>query len=151
MTRPDMNFDIHFECPRCAQPIDAPLELANELIDCPTCKEKIKVPARSQPKGAPKPTPAPPPAPVTPKSSQTVVSSQSSGGGSVFFVLAGIGLIIVGLFLVGSGLSGEADESTRLERSAIRETVYAVQYGTGFIVIALGLILEALNSILAKR
>jgi hypothetical protein len=41
--------DIHFECPKCAQPIDAPQELANQLIDCPTCKETIEVPRRSRP------------------------------------------------------------------------------------------------------
>jgi uncharacterized paraquat-inducible protein A len=51
--------DIHFDCPRCNQPIDAPGELANQLTECPTCKETIEVPLRSR---APKPQfSAPPP------------------------------------------------------------------------------------------
>src|SRR5436190_16431775 len=63
--------EIHFECPKCNQTLDAPEELATQLIECPTCKEPIEVPARSQRKEAPTPpeppTPAPTPtAPVTP-------------------------------------------------------------------------------------
>ena len=45
--------DIHFECAKCGQPIDAPEELASQLIECPTCKETIEVPARSQREQAP--------------------------------------------------------------------------------------------------
>jgi len=44
--------DIHFECPKCKQTLDAPEELAAQLIECPTCKETIEVPVRSQRKGA---------------------------------------------------------------------------------------------------
>jgi hypothetical protein len=36
--------DIHFECPNCAQPINALEELEGELIDCPSCDETIEVP-----------------------------------------------------------------------------------------------------------
>ena len=38
--------DIHFLCPKCSQAIDAPDELAGQLVDCPTCKETIEVPSR---------------------------------------------------------------------------------------------------------
>jgi DNA-directed RNA polymerase subunit RPC12/RpoP len=38
--------DIHFDCPKCGQTIDAPQEMAAELIDCPSCKEVIEVPVR---------------------------------------------------------------------------------------------------------
>jgi hypothetical protein len=41
--------DIHFECAMCKQSLEAPEELANQLIDCPTCKETIEVPIRSRP------------------------------------------------------------------------------------------------------
>jgi hypothetical protein len=58
--------DIHFECPKCAQTIDAPEELATQLIECPTCKETIEVPVRTQRKEAPKPPELPKPAPVPP-------------------------------------------------------------------------------------
>ena len=40
--------EIHFECPSCAQSINAPQELANQLIECPTCKNTIEVPACSR-------------------------------------------------------------------------------------------------------
>jgi uncharacterized protein YbjQ (UPF0145 family) len=41
--------EIHFECPRCNRPLDAPKELATQFIDCPNCKEVIEVPADSKP------------------------------------------------------------------------------------------------------
>jgi TM2 domain-containing membrane protein YozV len=41
--------NIHFECPKCQQTLDAPKELASQLIECPTCKETIEVPVRSKP------------------------------------------------------------------------------------------------------
>src|SRR5882672_3402347 len=40
--------DKHFECPKCAQTIDAPKELAGQLTECPTCKETIEVPIHSR-------------------------------------------------------------------------------------------------------
>jgi hypothetical protein len=45
--------DIHFYCPSCNQSLDAPGELANQLIECPTCKETIDIPARSRPRQPP--------------------------------------------------------------------------------------------------
>jgi hypothetical protein len=45
--------------------MDAPQELAAQLIDCPNCKETIEVPIRSQHNEPPKPPePAPKPAPA---------------------------------------------------------------------------------------
>lgn len=171
--------DIHFDCPKCKQTLDASEELAAQLIECPTCKETIEVPVRSSrptPQKPPEPAPkfASVPTPPTPVSSgkkksaaeatgyvagQAFASTQAALGGSsgvltffsIVFILASIGLVIVGLFLVGSGFSGEADEARRSEGSAIRQTVYAVQYGSGFIVIALGFVLSALTGILNKR
>jgi hypothetical protein len=53
---------IHFECPKCSQPIDAAGELASQLIECPICKETIEVPIRSRQATPPVPTlPQPPP------------------------------------------------------------------------------------------
>jgi len=49
--------EIHFECPKCNRPLDAPQELATQFIECPNCKEVIEVPARSKPT---KPPPVPP-------------------------------------------------------------------------------------------
>lgn len=46
--------DIHFQCAKCNQSIDAPDELANQLIECPTCNETIEVPPHKVP-GLPPP------------------------------------------------------------------------------------------------
>ncbi|HTR41497.1 MAG TPA: hypothetical protein VMH87_07765 [Pseudomonadales bacterium] len=40
--------DIHFDCPKCSQAIDAPQEMAAQLIDCPSCKEVIEVPIQNR-------------------------------------------------------------------------------------------------------
>lgn len=60
--------DIHFECPVCNQSLEAPEELANQLIECPTCRETIEVPTRSRPAksaggATPHQEPSPPPFP----------------------------------------------------------------------------------------
>jgi uncharacterized paraquat-inducible protein A len=51
--------DIHFECPKCTQSLDAPEELASQLIECPTCKETIEVPLRSRAAKPPASAPLP--------------------------------------------------------------------------------------------
>ena len=51
--------DIRFDCPQCSQSLEAPLDMAGELIDCPKCKSLIEVPRRSKsltPTVVPKPT-----------------------------------------------------------------------------------------------
>src|SRR5262245_47937261 len=40
--------DVHFECPKCKQPLDASVQLAGQLIECPTCNERIEIPVPSQ-------------------------------------------------------------------------------------------------------
>jgi len=106
--------DIHFECPKCKQTLDAPEELASQLIECPTCKETIEVPVRSQPKEAPrppeppKPTPVPPtPAPATPPKFELppIVVSRVGIALSIIAVLEFIGAPIAG-GIVGSGYHG---------------------------------------------
>ena len=36
--------DIEFACPSCGQTLEAPLELAGEKVDCPSCQEVMVVP-----------------------------------------------------------------------------------------------------------
>ena len=52
--------EIHFECPRCNQPLDAPQGLATQFIECSNCKQVIEVPAGNMPTKPPKPPPVPP-------------------------------------------------------------------------------------------
>jgi hypothetical protein len=64
--------DIHFECPKCGQTIDAPQEMAAQLVDCPACKETIEVPVRNRrvmPAGFTPPPTKPVSKPPTPKPS----------------------------------------------------------------------------------
>lgn len=37
--------DINFDCPHCAQNLEAPRDMAGLFIECPTCQKVIKVPA----------------------------------------------------------------------------------------------------------
>jgi hypothetical protein len=70
--------DIHFECPMCKQSLEAPEELANELIDCPTCKETIEVPVRSRlPQSSIQPSSSPS-GPATSVSQQTSIPPAAS-------------------------------------------------------------------------
>lgn len=36
--------DINFDCPGCGQNLDAPVEMAGEVITCPACQGEIVVP-----------------------------------------------------------------------------------------------------------
>jgi hypothetical protein len=53
--------DIHFDCPICNQSLEAPEDLANQLIDCPTCKTAIQVPSGSRRTEMNLESPTPPP------------------------------------------------------------------------------------------
>jgi hypothetical protein len=59
-------------------------------------------------------------------------------------------LVIAGLALILTGCSGELQESARRDGSAVRQTLYAVHYCTGFILLGLGTILELLIAIARK-
>lgn len=36
--------DLHFECSECRQPLEAPRDMAGEIIECPACRATIEVP-----------------------------------------------------------------------------------------------------------
>jgi hypothetical protein len=102
--------DIHFDCPKCSQTIDAPEELATQLIDCPTCKETIEVPARSCPSKPPVPAPPTPAAPA-PTSTPVVTSPpapkyryvEESGVALALYIIAGLEIFAAPIagFIVG--------------------------------------------------
>jgi Family of unknown function (DUF6232) len=74
---------IHFDCPNCTQSLDAPEELASQLIECPSCNETIEIPTRSRPS---KPAAAAPPATPRPPLLERSVRQDDE----VFFHEAGI-------------------------------------------------------------
>ena len=62
--------EINFDCPHCAQNLDAPDDLAGSVIDCPACGQEIIVPGTIiEEISAPPPirpsVSAPPPPPTT--------------------------------------------------------------------------------------
>ena len=83
--RTDFMPDIHFACPKCNQPIDAPEELANQLTECPTCKETIEVPVRS----------------LTQPPDSASFAASTSGDESVFFQSGNI-MVTNARFVIGA-------------------------------------------------
>jgi len=77
--------DIHFACPKCNQPIDAPEELANQLTECPTCKETIEVPVRS----------------LTPPPDSASFAASAPGNESIFFQSGNI-MVTNARFVIGA-------------------------------------------------
>ncbi len=37
--------EITFQCPKCNQKLEAPAEMAGEVIECPSCQSEITIPA----------------------------------------------------------------------------------------------------------
>lgn len=78
--------DIKFNCPGCKQSLEAPSDMAGQLIECPSCKRTIEVPpAPRVPRVENKPPPpvTPRPAPSPPRPLQTVgavVNCPACGG-----------------------------------------------------------------------
>jgi len=54
---------------------------------------------------------------------------------------------IIGICLVVNGCDGDTTESTKENGSAIRQCVYAIQYGSGFLLLGLAAIMELLRKI----
>ena len=40
--------DIEFSCPSCGQTLEAPEDMAGEVVECPGCQQQIAVPASSE-------------------------------------------------------------------------------------------------------
>jgi len=54
--------DIRFNCSGCGQTLEAPPEMAGDLVGCPSCGQELTVPAPA----APSPAPAAQGAPMCP-------------------------------------------------------------------------------------
>lgn len=116
--------DIRFDCPHCQQSIEAPDELANQLIDCPTCAQAIEVPVGPP---APEVEPAPiPPAPLTPTPIDAPAPAPGHGIFYYFFwgtasLIATLGILGLALELLGGFSMGLLD---KLKEIANRESVH---------------------------
>ncbi len=80
----------------CNQSLEAPEELANQLIDCPTCKETIEVPIRGRPAKVDVPSPPQPPLELPPK----LQSVQATEQGNLNAMLGIVGslILVLGVF-----------------------------------------------------
>ena len=67
----------------------------------------------------------------------------------ILFSNSSVIMFSIGCGLVFAGCKGELNEETNPEGSAIRQTVFALQYGFGFVMMALSLILGALRELKA--
>jgi len=80
-----------------------------------------------------------------------VQSPPAPEGESAFLLNFASGAIfVVGFLMMLWGCLGAVEESTQEERSAIRQGVYTLQFGFGFVILSLGLILRALVRLIRK-
>jgi hypothetical protein len=36
--------NVKFTCPHCRQPLEAPIDMGGEALDCPTCNKQLLIP-----------------------------------------------------------------------------------------------------------
>lgn len=77
-------------------------------------------------------------------------SQSSKKSAAILLDIASAVLFIIGCGMVFDGCAGDSAESLKENGSAIRQTVFAILYGSGFILMALSLILAALVRIIRK-
>jgi hypothetical protein len=46
--------DIRFECPACDQHLEAPMDMAGQDVECPSCQQLFVLPSPPRPSGSPK-------------------------------------------------------------------------------------------------
>jgi hypothetical protein len=130
-------------------------------VECPHCHFETIIFAR---KLQPLPVEEAPPAPQTPQEEEPTATTtvkvyrqgdvlpptpQEKKPTANLLRIGSIIMFLVGLALVIGGCGGDVEESARETGSAIRQTVYAVQYGAGFVLMMLSMILAALTRLIA--
>jgi NAD-dependent SIR2 family protein deacetylase len=80
------------------------------------------------------------------ESRKNIEADEQRSSGTFIEIVSRI-LVLIGLILVVVGYVGEFREADSDNGSAVRQTVCAIRYGSGFITVALGFILWTLNEI----
>jgi len=62
--------DFEFSCPNCNQVLEAPDDMAGEVVECPGCQQQMTVPQPPEPEPAPEP-----PKPVAKKQPAAVIAA----------------------------------------------------------------------------
>ena len=138
---------IEFDADKLDITGEAGSSLPGQTIACPHCG--LETILFISPSSKQVPPPAFPPARME-LSGRHIQKSKSDSQSAVLLNIASVILFLIGLGLAFQGCSGEFDESLRHEDSAIRQNVYAVQYGSGFIVLALSVIVGAMVRLIQK-
>ena len=95
--------DIRFNCPSCRQSLEAPPDMAGQLIDCPSCKKTLEIPIpRPTPKietkpPVPRPAPTPRP-PQPPPQTRTTDPAAATVLPKILSVLTLIAVMVGGFF-----------------------------------------------------
>lgn len=156
---------VKCNCNNCPAHLEFESSNAGSVVVCPKCgmETKLYIPTVQRPpppQGLPIP-PEPAPKPSAPPAQlqvgQVVPTTGSSPGQKRELTLSVWGgrvvcafLAVVGVALVLWGCGNELAESSRRDGSAVRQTVYAIQYGTGFVLLGLAAIIELLTVIARK-
>lgn len=122
---------------------------------CPHCQGQTVIfvsPKKKVPPSAP--PPPPPPVALVPEAPSSLGKNQppesESHGfelievGGIIFTIINCSLFFIGCALVLFGFGNEIQEETSTNGSAIRQTVFAIQYCSGLVLIALSLIIATL-------
>jgi DNA-directed RNA polymerase subunit RPC12/RpoP len=153
-------------CNNCSGHLEFEESAAGSTLACPHCgmDTVLFIPPVERAKEKPSSTPPPSqpiPSPVTlPQESYAKATGVSLGEAAGELGLLGPGgflkgmsilMFIIGTVLVVNGCRGEFAEQQKADGSAIRQTVSAVQYGSGFIIMTLSLILGGVARLIRKN
>lgn len=123
-------------CLHCNQPIEFDTGSIGTSAACPHCQQSTVLIASNLPA----------------KRKEKPALPENVKAPSANLMLIGVALLfLVSCGMVFSGCSGELSESSNPNGSAIRQNVYAVQYGCGFLLMAASLILNALCRIITEK
>ena len=137
--------DITFECDGCGQDIVIDEAGAGSVVECPKCRARVLVPDKQTPTTSPRKA-----------ERQTVIVEKIEGlpldvkivgrpgkPGTLFLSVGCILMFLIGLGMIVGAFLGDMGE-THPEAGAIRQIVHTLEYGFGFAIMLLSMILAAL-------
>jgi len=96
--------DIKFNCPSCKRSLEAPADMAGQLIDCPTCMESIEIPIPTRGVNTeikrPSPPTLPPTPPLQPAAAPLQLAPQHAAHINKRGEFVGVGCLVQGLGFV---------------------------------------------------
>jgi DNA-directed RNA polymerase subunit RPC12/RpoP len=126
---------VKCKCQHCNQSIEFDSDGAGQKIACPNCgmETLLFIPAK----------------PIAPPTAPHATPPQPKGDSAILLSVLNAILCVVSFGLIAIGCAGELSENGP-NSSAIRQTVYAVQYGSGFILLGLCFVVSGLIRLIRK-